>query len=526
MRRALTIIRVSEEDQLKGYGPDVQADEVRAYLVEAGLTEVTQRVIQEESTTWNRPQFEVILDEAIGLKHRGELEAVVFPRTDRLARKWDAFGYYIGMLRREGLEVHFAREKTVAPDDPMQATMLFLYGAKAHADADTIRANTSRGRRMRAERDHMMPTGRSKFAHDYHPYRRDWGQVPDANSGRYTVNTERAAWVKRWADWLLVDGMSGNKIAKMMKHPHGIPISRSTIVSNLSDPILVGKVYAYKTKATVDIAGKRKTINVPEKEWLLVYEDESLRILSDEQFYALRNRFRQNQQNSSRHTKHWYPPLRSLVFCSCGRRMAGTTLWKGQQRLPYYRCLKCHRYIKAIPLWEEIKAGMQKRLLEPERLIPAIKGQLDSGQSIIRLEEEIKSNRQRLDLLDHAEQKALRLHLHLPDYPEEKLQAECRRIAEQQEQLGKEIANLERQLAELRQAMVDDEGLRRFCEIATRNMDALDDSQWRLLLETMRLTVLVDDSGVTVNVAVPTVNDEKSVIAVGTSRSSGRLRRR
>ena len=79
---------------------------------------------------------------------------------------------------------------------------------------------------------------------------------------------------------------------------------------------------------------------------------------------------------------------------------------------------------------------------------------------------------------------------------------------------------MERQLAELRQAMVDDEGLRRFCEIATRNMDALDDSQWRLLLETMRLTVLVDDSGVTVNVAVPTVNDEKSVIAVGTSLSS------
>lgn len=48
-------------------------------------------------------------------------------------------------------------------------------------------------------------------------------------------------------------------------------------------------------------------------------------------------------------------------------------------------------------------------------------------------------------------------------------------------------------------------------------MDALDDSQWRVLLETIRLTVLVDDSGVTVNIAVPTVNDEKSVIAEGSS---------
>ena len=65
MKRALTIIRVSQEDQVKGYGTDVQADDVRAYLSEAGLTEVRCRKIQEESITWDRPQFEAILDEAI-----------------------------------------------------------------------------------------------------------------------------------------------------------------------------------------------------------------------------------------------------------------------------------------------------------------------------------------------------------------------------------------------------------------------------------------------------------------------------
>jgi len=106
---------VSEEDQLKGYGPDVQVDEVRTYLVEAGLTEITQRVIQEESTTWNRPQFEAILDEAIDLKHRGELEVVVFPRTDRLARKWDAFGYYIGMLAGKALRFILPGRRPLPP---------------------------------------------------------------------------------------------------------------------------------------------------------------------------------------------------------------------------------------------------------------------------------------------------------------------------------------------------------------------------------------------------------------------------
>lgn len=161
-------------------------------------------------------------------------------------------------------------------------------------------------------------------------------------------------------------------------------------------------------------------------------------------------------------------------------------------------------------------------LLDPKRLVPAIRAQLDNGQSIARLDDELKSHQQRMDILNQAEQKAVRLHLYLPDYPPEKLQAELRRIGEQRQQLAVEIANLERQLTDLRQALVDEDGLRLFCEIATRNLDSLDDAHWRLLLETMRLRVLVDGSSPTVKVAVPTLRDEKSVIVVGTSQSSGR----
>ena len=76
-------------------------------------------------------------------------------------------------------------------------------------------------------------------------------------------------------------------------------------------------------------------------------------------------------------------------------------------------------------------------------------------------------------------------------------------------------------MTELRQAMVDKEGLQRFCKMATRNLDALDEAQWRILLETMKLRILVEGSNVTVKIAVPAVNkDEKSVIVIGTSRSS------
>lgn len=77
-------------------------------------------------------------------------------------------------------------------------------------------------------------------------------------------------------------------------------------------------------------------------------------------------------------------------------------------------------------------------------------------------------------------------------------------------------------MGEIRQAEVDEEGLRRFCERTARNLDSLDDGQWRILLETTKLRVLVDDAGITVKMAVPAVNEENAAIVKGTSRSSGR----
>jgi len=75
---------------------------------------------------------------------------------------------------------------------------------------------------------------------------------------------------------------------------------------------------------------------------------------------------------------------------------------------------------------------------------------------------------------------------------------------------------------ELKQAMVDGEGLRRFCDIAASNVDNLDDGQWRTLLETMKLSVLVDGDQIMVKVAVPVVESEKSVIAGETSQGKFR----
>ena len=514
--KTFTIIRVSGEDQLRGYGPDSQwADDVVPNASSLGLevSEDLRRVIQEPATGWDRERFETAVREALDLYHRGVIQALIFPRVDRETRFIFDSMPLLAEVVKSGLRVYFAREKlALNPDDPESIERYLSKATQAQAYIQTMRLNTIRGRRRRAERDHMMPTAKSKWAHDYHPYRRDWGKMPDATSGRYTVNPEKAAWVRQWAEWILVDGLSTNRCCRVMSENYGIKICCSTMVDILSDPAMLGKFYAYRTRDVMTPKGRRKVV-IDEKDWLLVYEDPAQAILSSEQFYTLKEQFRRNRENSPRHAKHWYPPLRSLIFHSCGRRMTGT--YRGGK--PHYRCLSCGSWLKAGPLWDQVQSGLKERLLDPERLIPGIEAQLDSGQSVSHLEEELRSINQRMDTLDRANQKALRLYLYLPDYPPEKLDAETRRLSELRRQLAGEKARVEKELTELRQAIVDKDGLRRFCETASRNLASLDDSQWRLLLEAMRLQVLVDDGTITVKVAVPAVKDEKSAIVLCTS---------
>ena len=68
MITAFTIIRVSGEDQLKGYGPDVQWEyDIAPVAPELGLqvSERYRRVLQESATGWDRAKWEAAVREAL-----------------------------------------------------------------------------------------------------------------------------------------------------------------------------------------------------------------------------------------------------------------------------------------------------------------------------------------------------------------------------------------------------------------------------------------------------------------------------
>jgi hypothetical protein len=89
MKKTFTIIRVSQEDQLKGYGPDVQWFEdvqPNAPLLGLEVDEAFGCVIQEPATSWERRKFETVVREALNLYKLGRIEALLFPRVDRETR--------------------------------------------------------------------------------------------------------------------------------------------------------------------------------------------------------------------------------------------------------------------------------------------------------------------------------------------------------------------------------------------------------------------------------------------------------
>ena len=146
----------------------------------------------------------------------------------------------------------------------------------------------------------------------------------------------------------------------------GFKPNRTTLWRTLTDPINIGKVYAYRHKIVMDSQGRKRRVSVPENEWVLVYEDLSLRIFSDEEYYALKHRFQLNKENSPRRTKYNYPPLKGKVKClPCSLKMSSLTTNFGTA---YYRCPSCRNHTNAWNVWEKIRSHLTSLILAPERL--------------------------------------------------------------------------------------------------------------------------------------------------------------
>jgi DNA invertase Pin-like site-specific DNA recombinase len=480
--KTLVILRESLDALAEGYGFDTQLDEVNKFLTQHDL--VADRVVKliENSTTWDREQFDLLLQDAIS--NRDSVPWLVFPRVDRFARKADAAFYYLGLLRRAGMRLGFARENHMVTDETTAWDVLSFgfQAAKGDEDAKTIRANTMGGRLKRAQRDGKLPNGGHRWCFDY-----------DKATGRAVINVERANHVRNWAKWLIVDGISLSECCRQME-VKGVPAPKGglrwrpgTITRILKDKALIGEFYAYKEKMSG--ANGRVKVKREHQEPLLVYKEEGETILDLPMFNAVQKRLQRNIELSRGHVTLDYTPARGFVFCAnCGHRLAGVPF----KRVTYFRCPICRKpSIKADMLWNAFSKQIRDILLHPKYFYQALNQYLSTGMSAEQVKGEISELETQLVNLEDNDTKLLRLYLST-NYSEDKLKVEHQRIEKQKANLADRIKWLKTELVNLEQAKLTEESFKEYSKWFQSEVDNFTDDDWRRLLARFDMKVIID----------------------------------
>lgn len=391
---AFVIIRVSAEDQLRGYGPDVQwEDDILPVALELDLTisETYRRVIQESATGWERTKFEAAVREALTLYHQGDISALLFPRVDRETRF--VFGSFplLAEVVRSGLLVYFAREKLLLnPSDPESVERYLNKATQAQAYVQTMKANTSRAKR-RLLRDGKLPQGTGLGLYGY-----SW----DRTAKKRTIKTNEAD-VAKETFMMVAIGQSPVSIARKLDE-RGIPTKGSkngerkhwhslTIRRMIRNPAYMGKTYFGVTSRL----SKSKTVTHPRDKWILL-EDVTPAIVSEELFNQANAQLDKPKIRTGR-SKHDYL-LRGHAFCAiCGRPLVGHCL---NRKYRYYQCSnarpyensdkKCHAlYIRADDLEETVWSKTRDVLSNPDIILGKLAETIDKA-SLNSLDTEIR----------------------------------------------------------------------------------------------------------------------------------------
>jgi len=490
------MLRESCEALREGYGFATQRDDCERFELKRGLEVTKEHHLVESSSSWNREQFQTILSEAIA--ERAEVPAIIFPRVDRFARNLEAAGYYLGMLRHNGLVLYFAQEELTVDNEAstMQLLMFFIHSFKADQDGRQMKHNLLNGRDKLAKEDGQIPNGTPIWPFDYYS-KKVYGQM---TTGKPSLNQERAEWVRKWYEAIVFNNMGINAIDRWMvqegvKTKHGKRIAAKHVRDILTSRQILGE-FSWKGKVYL--------------------KDENLRILTDEQFQTLQAKLQENKERSYYNAvKYDYPPL-PLVRHKCGQLMKRVPVRgrQGKRRL-YYRCSKCKgggQYVMAQPVWERLRPELQDGILREDRLIPALRAQYaDNTAAVTSLENQLSQTDRAIAEQESKKDRAVQLGIELKGYPTEKVQAEIDKAEEKIQKLNLEKAELQRQLQITRQRMLDEEGIRRLCREVEGNLEGLDKDGWLKLNKRIGLEVTIHSKDdIFVKVSLPPVREVKN----------------
>jgi DNA invertase Pin-like site-specific DNA recombinase len=144
-RKVLGYIRVSTQEQVTGFGLEVQAKAIKDYTKANGLRLV--RTLSDEGQSGsNGLDARVGLAEALGIVERGEVAGIVVYRMDRLARDLLLQETLMARMRAAGAEVISVSEPDMDSDDPTRVLVRQVLGSISQYERALIRGRMMAGK--------------------------------------------------------------------------------------------------------------------------------------------------------------------------------------------------------------------------------------------------------------------------------------------------------------------------------------------------------------------------------------------
>ncbi len=463
MKPAFTIIRVSGQDQLNHYGPSTQWTEdviPAAPLLGLEVSEKYRRVIQEPATGWDRPIFESCIREALFLYHRGEIQALLFPRQDRESRFiYGSFPLLVEVVR-SGMPVYFAREKfALDPNDPDSTERYLNKAVQSQAYVETMRTNTIRGKKARAQSG-KLPCGLYCL----------YGYTYSKDTGKCTINEQEAVIVRKIFNYAAKDRLSIREIVRRLNND-GVPTpkgnvlwARSTIARILKNPEYAGKCYTYKTASIRK--GKRNPLDA--RQWIEL-PDAIPPIISQEIYQQAQKQINENHYAGPITRKHDYL-LKGLIYCGiCGNRYHGIPLHDKR----YYRCSShsmvgieyCRNKIyKADDLEADVWNYLSENIHKPEQMINEIEKRIEPETRMLKIQAEKDIKEERVKKLKEGIERLVKLCASIDNVDIQEVSSQIKKHREEIVLLEGEMNSLNDQLATSEQMKINKDRIIKYCQ--------------------------------------------------------------
>ena len=503
--------RVSTKGQKEeGSSLESQREACLKLASERGYDVSEEHIFEEDWTgaSLDRPR----LNQVRSLIREKTIDAVICYATDRLARNPIHIAIIAEDCEKRGIELIFVTEPL--DNSPEGQLIRYVKGYAAQMEREKIADRTMRGRKSRALAG-KLPTGGLNL----------YGYVYDRATGKRRINEYEAGVVRTMFKLLVEDRVSCNEICRRLIANNipaprgGIRWGRTTVGRILTNPDYYGKTYANKMlciepKTNTDGKRYKKTRRElrPREDWIEL-QDATPPIITKELFDRAQQQLQLNRAMAPRQQKHQYL-LRGLILCKwCGRRYHG----EPEHGYTYYRCsgrnkLASHcrnQRLKAGNLEELVWGKVKEVLVKPELLIAELERMRQSHTQTQHLEDEVRLNQQRLEALDDAETKVVRLYTYLPNRDIDETVKEITRLHAEQDKIKEEIDRLEKRIEQAKQVELNEAGIKHFCELARQNIENFTFDEKRLALETLQIKVWIDGVFATIEGLIPILDSDR-----------------